>query len=131
MEIKENSRLDMSIKAVERFPDEPGWYIRLGGDWRQVKEYDNALIAYKKAMELDPIYVLAYNSCAHTYAEMGEYNNAVIYFTKAIEVSLNNKKSEAYISRAFFYENIGEESKALDDYNRAINVAPKERSAYF
>jgi tetratricopeptide (TPR) repeat protein len=58
----------------------------------------------------------------------GGKQQAIQEFGKAIQ--LNPQYANAYFTRAYLYEQLGEVQRALSDYNKAINLDPKFTSAY-
>ena len=85
-------------------------------------DYDNAIIAFTKAIELDPNFALAYGNRSWVYIKLGQYEQAIADCTKAIE--LNPNLALAYNNRGWAYTELGQYEQAIADYNRAIELDP-------
>ena len=103
-------------------------YIREGNACFNNKEYEKALEAYAKALELDPEYVYAYNGRGNTYKALGEYEKAVSDYDRALE--LDPEHVYAYNGRGNAYKALGEYEKAVSDYDRALELDPEHVNAY-
>ena len=55
-------------------------------------EYHKAIIAFTKAIELDPSLALAYNNRGWAYIELGQYEQAIADYDKAIELDPSLQK---------------------------------------
>ena len=69
---------------LEIFPDDANLYFNTGICWEKLKNYDNALIAYQKAVELksdEPDFLYNLALC---YEIKGEIEKAKEYFKKVI-----------------------------------------------
>jgi tetratricopeptide (TPR) repeat protein len=60
---------------------------------------------------------------------MENFQDAINDCTKAIAISPNDN-AEPYYNRGLAYANIGEITKALEDYNKVIELAPENADAY-
>ena len=103
-------------------------YIREGNACFNNKEYEKALEAYAKALELDPEYVYAYNGRGNAYQALGEYEKAVSDYDRALE--LDPEHVNAYNGRGNTYKALGEYEKAVSDYDRALELDPEYVYAY-
>lgn len=73
--------IDSSIEylslAAELKKDEPPIFLALGIALQLNNQWDNAIEAFGRAIEIDPNYVLAYNSLALTQNKRGELDKAI------------------------------------------------------
>jgi serine/threonine protein kinase/Tfp pilus assembly protein PilF len=73
-------RLDEAVSETklrtEINPLDPGGYTPLGVLYYFLRRYDDAISAYKKALELDPNYLNANGWSFHTYTALGDYEKA-------------------------------------------------------
>jgi tetratricopeptide (TPR) repeat protein len=97
-------------------------YYQRGITLKKMRKYDEAIGSFKKSVEVNPKFDIAYNGLGSTYFITGEYQNAVDAFKKFAELtekaSLKDKANE-YVSRA--YAKLGESAKADGKYDQAIN----------
>jgi tetratricopeptide (TPR) repeat protein len=84
-------------------------------------QFDEAIAAYTKVIELDPESVIAYSNRGEAYYSIGEYDKAMADYTKAIE--MDSEFWLAYYHRGLAYESKGEYDKAASDYEKVIEIA--------
>lgn len=69
-----NKLISLLDEAKKQMPDNASLYFVEGNILTQIKEYDRAVAAYRKAGEIDSAY------------EMGYYGEGTMYYTKALEI---------------------------------------------
>jgi tetratricopeptide (TPR) repeat protein len=103
-------------------------YSDRGEAYRLQGKFDQAIADFRKALEVDPNYYLAWNNLGLTYKGKGELNEAIACYTKALKI--NPKFGIAYNNRARAYELLKQPDKAADDDNRARQLGFKYRGSY-
>jgi serine/threonine protein kinase/Tfp pilus assembly protein PilF len=107
---------------LSRFPDDrTGWH-NLGYNYMMNKQYDDALKAFKKALEIDPQHGSSIVNIATCYNAMGENQLAVDYYQKAFELNpeslthanLNHEFGQVYIR-------MGEFQKAQEVFEKMMS----------
>ena len=91
--------------------------------------YQAALEAFGKTIELNPQYANAYYNRGVAYQSLGNIKQAIKDFDRAIE--LNPQDAEAYYNRGVAYDNLGNIKQAIKDYDRAIELNPQDAEAYY
>ena len=92
------------------------------GDTYFVREqWDEAIVQYTNAIELDPELAEAYNNRGSVYHYKGEFDNAIADYSRAIELDPNY--DPAYYNRGNTYLYKGEFDNAIADYNKVIEVS--------
>ncbi|MGI0479732.1 protein kinase domain-containing protein [Geminocystis sp. CENA526] len=119
-----NLQLNITIESNEN----ASGYFKTGYNYRELKQYEKAIIDYTKAIELDPNYIYAYNNRGVVYENLKEYEKAIMDYTKAIELDPNYKS--AYNNRGIVYGQLKEYEKAIMDYTKAIELDPNYTYAY-
>ena len=94
-----------------------------------LRNIDEAIEDYTRAINLDPNYVEAYKNRGMAYRNKGDYDLAIEDFGKAIQ--LNPNFAEAYFSRGVAYDEKGEFDRAIQDYTEVIQLNPNFAEAYF
>ncbi len=107
-----------------------------GKDYFKKKMYDEAIISFDTAIQIEPRYAAAYYNRGRAYAEKGNLDEAISDYAKAIEINPNYAKS--YYGRGRAYAKKGDLDQAISDYAKAIEIDPKlvgvyhnRASAYF
>ena len=108
-------------------------YLNRGADFLSKGNYDLAIKAYDKAIELKPDFAVAYSNRGEAYAKKGDYPRAVADYDKAIElkpsIELPPNAAVANI-RGVAYRKKGENTLAIKDYDKAIELKPDYVFAY-
>lgn len=87
----------------EKNKDDNWTWVVFGNMYEFVREYDRAIPAYKKAIELNPNTITAVLSLADIYErQKKDYALAEEYYKRAIEI--DNTKPDIYVSLARLYE---------------------------
>ncbi|HQT45267.1 MAG TPA: tetratricopeptide repeat protein, partial [Candidatus Micrarchaeota archaeon] len=102
-------------------------------------QYANALDLYNKAIALHPMSYLAWDA-ANLFMKTGDYKSARGYYTKTLSLFTKEgfKTKEEYkstvisviLSRAKASEALKEYGKAIEDYEAAIKINPKDQWQY-
>ena len=87
--------------------------LDLGQKYLEETDYEQAKIAFEKAIEIDPMNTEAYQGLADAYVNMEQYEEAATAYEALIEIDPMN--AEAYLGAARAYEKLG-------DYERAMAV---------
>jgi len=89
-------------------------------------EYNEAIVDFNEAIELNPRDALAYLFRGKVYGALGKYNEAIVDLSKAIE--LNPRDVLAYYNRGKTYSLVGDSTRAVQDLSKAIKLNPEARS---
>jgi formylglycine-generating enzyme required for sulfatase activity len=92
------------------------------------KEYDQAITAFNKTLELEPKYApaLAYRGGSYRYKE--NYNVAIADCNAALEIDRNN--AIAWFHRGSAYYLKGDNSRGIEDLTEAIRLNSTNADAY-
>ncbi|MFQ5996000.1 MAG: tetratricopeptide repeat protein [Dehalococcoidales bacterium] len=91
-------------------------------------EHQKAIVAFTKAIELDPGFAVAYSNRGWAYIELEQYEQAIADCNKAIELDPNF--AIAYSNRGWAYIELGQYEQAIADCNKAIELDPNLAIAY-
>jgi tetratricopeptide (TPR) repeat protein len=96
-----------------------------------------AIIAYSRAILLDPRNEGAYRGRAHAYNWLEDYQSAVSDETQVIALNpigsssdASSRQQLAYRERGDVYIRLTEYQRALQDLNKAVELGPKDSEAY-
>jgi len=132
-------KTELSLKEkgrIERKPTENidayAYYLKGRQQYNQyqLKENEDAIEMFKKALELDSNYALAYAGLADAYAQRGGIfgfekswlDSSIQMSEKAL--SLNSDLAEGYKSMGVAYVYLGNFKKALENYKKAVEINP-------
>jgi tetratricopeptide (TPR) repeat protein len=92
-------------EAVRQGADEPEVFNQLGLAYDQNSDTEGARAYYKKALEIDPGFAMAWNNLGVTYFLEGDYLLAKFNFEKALE--LNDSDPDAWFNLRDTYTELG------------------------
>jgi tetratricopeptide (TPR) repeat protein len=106
--------------------------ISIGCLFSGVKEYDDAaIIAFTKAIELDPGQMAAYGYRGDSYLKKNENDKAFQDLTRVIESNPEPKQlQDAYVRRSIVYQIKNENEKANADFSKSVEIGLRESEAY-
>ncbi len=103
------------------------WYKK-GYDAYYAKEYENAIIYFNNAIQLNPDYADAFVSRGSAKSNLNDYTGAIEDYNKAIQ--LNPDDADAYYNRGIAKRKLQDYTGAIADYNKAIQLKPDYADAY-
>jgi serine/threonine protein kinase/tetratricopeptide (TPR) repeat protein len=115
--------IEILQKLAERYPEEKEAFYTIGviyGD--KLHESKEAIYYLNKAIQIDPLYKLAYNVLAYAYDQMGDFEKSIWAINKYI--SLAPDEANPYDSRADLYAYNGKLDQAIESYKKALEIKP-------
>lgn len=91
-----------------------------GDTYYEKQMYDEAIIAFTTAIQINLRYTEAYLKRGIVYYEKGDPSQAISDLSKVIELDLNNV--EAYFYRGLAYSDRFNFDRAISDYSKAIDI---------
>jgi tetratricopeptide (TPR) repeat protein len=101
-------------------------WVQEGNKALEARQYDLAISAYNKAIELDPQNIQAHNGRGNAYLEKGQLDDAIADFDKTI--TLNPKDTKPYFDRGKAYERKKLYKEAIENYRLLITNVPENKS---
>jgi Flp pilus assembly protein TadD len=95
-------------------------YISQGKKFFNAAQYDQAIAAFSKALDLDPQSIQAYNNRGIAYCHKQDFDQAIRDFSRTIEI--DPQFGKAYNNRAVAYMIKGEKDKARLDVEKAKSL---------
>ena len=85
-------------------------HVYSGEEYQKEGQYENAIHAYDKAIQLAPNDAMPYNNRGGVYYALGQYQRAIEDYTEAIQ--LDPEDALAYYNRGYAYSLLGQDTKA-------------------
>ncbi len=104
------------------------WIVEKGNFMMMLKQFDRAIAAYSRAIELNPKNAGAYNYRGVAYGVKGEHDLAIKDFNRSIQ--LNPNDAEVYYNRGVAYDMKSHVGHAFKNYTKAIQLDPDLAKAY-
>ena len=98
-------------------------YADLGDTYYQQENYQAAIIACKRAIEIDSQDPVPHNGLGNVYSEQGKLEEAITSFQRAIE--LDPQFADPHNNLGDVYYNRGQVEKAITYYEHAIELDPQ------
>jgi len=108
-------------------PEYAAAYNHLGNAYLKDKKYDEAMRAYRKALELEPKFAEAHYNLGNIYAQRKEYDAAIEHYNKATDYRKDFR--EAYYKLGEVYVKQEKYGAAIEAYKKIINFSPAETIA--
>jgi serine/threonine protein kinase/Flp pilus assembly protein TadD len=110
-------------KIVERYPDDKEAFYTMGVIyWDKLGQYEEAVRYLNKAIEIDPLYKVAYNLLAYNYDELGDFEKSIWAINKYIDLAPD--EPNPYDSRGELYAYNGKLDQAIESYKKALEIKP-------
>jgi tetratricopeptide (TPR) repeat protein len=91
-------------------------------------EYDEAIICYDKALEIDPNYATAWCFKGNALRTLKKYDEAIICYDKALEIDPNY--ATAWNHKGMWLDTFQRYDEAIKCYDKAIMINPNETAAW-
>jgi tetratricopeptide (TPR) repeat protein len=100
----------------------------LGNSYTSTKKFNNAIDAYKKAIEMDPKYGQPYGNLGFIYYRLGKYEDAILLYKKSIDLlDTPEDKAASWNRLGDTYRRLGDYRNALAAYQKSSEMAPAMR----
>lgn len=117
-------------KTIEQNPRSVTAHHNLGFYYYRNKQYEQAMVEFRKATELNPGYSAeVYFNLGNIYVRKNQYDDAVREYQKALEI--NPGFGECYLNLGNIYTLKGMVEQAIDNYEKATEVSPGYARAHF
>ena len=123
-EYPNHRKRDFYLRSLSKKEVIGGFLHSIGMAYGKKGMYDEAIIEYRKAIELNPNYTETHDNLGMAYGKKGMYDEAIIEYKKAIEINPDDNK--AYNNLGVAYERKGMLDEAIDEYKKAIELNPND-----
>ena len=104
------------------------WMGQKGNFMMMLRQFDKAIAAYSRAIELKPKNAEHYNDRGVAYGEKGEHELAINDFNASIQYNPDN--ADTYYNRGVTYDMKNDVEHAFKNYTKAIQLNPELINAY-
>jgi tetratricopeptide (TPR) repeat protein len=97
----------------------------LGNSYTRSKKYNEAIEAYKKAIEMNPKFGQPYSNLGLIYYHIGKFDVAVLLFKKSIDLlETQEERASSWNKLGDSYRRLGDYGNALIAYQKSSEMAP-------
>jgi predicted O-linked N-acetylglucosamine transferase (SPINDLY family) len=120
--------VDLISRAIAILPDnDAAFHCNLGEAYRFLGQFDLAIAAYSRAIQLKPDYAAAYSNMGIVFNEKDRGDEAIRCFSRAIQLQ---PTTEAYNNLGIALAGLGRLDQAVAAYFRAIQMKPDSAEAF-
>jgi len=127
--VEDKGRLYLGLgkKKAELKGDAKSYY-ELGIQSQVLNEFDEAINAFKKSIELDPKLIYNYTNLGSIYIKQGNFDDAVDILNEANKIDPEN--SDIHNNLGIAYEKLKRISEAIAEYEKSIKLNPESVESY-
>ena len=127
-----NGKLEQALTEsktlLEKFPNSVFLHNIAGASNTGLKQFDNAIKSYKKAIKINPDFAEAYYNMAIAQKVIGEFEEAIKSYKKALKIKPNY--FEAHYNLGNILSEKGDKKAAIDSYEFALQIKPGSAMVY-
>jgi len=112
--------IQASHQWLEQYPNDRDANFNLATLYYNLQKWDRAIHYYRKVLDIDPKYKLAYNMLGYLYANTGDYSNAITTLNKYKELAPDEPNPYDSMGEIFLYQ--GNYKQAEKHFKQAIEV---------
>jgi tetratricopeptide (TPR) repeat protein len=117
--------LALHEKAVAIAPTSSKTYTARSNTLRLIGRKKDALVDARKAVELDPTSKDAWMKLSYVLVDLKNYDEALVAVNRAIDIVGQTRKTDYFfVQRCSIHEHLGNDTDALRDISRAIELNP-------
>lgn len=140
-EVEKNRMLNEAVghlqEAVKIHPTYKNAYLLMGNANNYLKNFEQSIANYQRALQLDPNYEEAGNNLGITYREAGKFygeqkgdlNKAMTYLKKAYEIRPNEYETVRLLGVAYGFNR--QNQQAIEMFKKATVLEPNNADAWF
>ncbi len=126
---EKNNFLQQSLihfnKSLEILPENKLSHYNSGLCYVQLGDTNNAIIRYKRAIELDSNYIMPVNNLGVLFQARQEFDNAQRYYEMALKIDPNAKTpvknlGDLFIMKGIYYSQLGDNVQAMNAYLKSM-----------
>lgn len=118
----------MLIEAVTKDPGNVNAWIKLGNTMMDTSRFNEAIDAYKKALDIDPRNVDVRVDMGTCYRNIGKPDFAVKEYRKALEFDPNHLNGHKNLGVVLEYD-LRDKAQALKEFEKYLQLAPNSPDA--
>ncbi|MBS3027229.1 MAG: tetratricopeptide repeat protein [Dolichospermum sp. DET50] len=119
---KSNLAQSQLIKPQSASVDLTTFYLTLGDEYLQKREYTAAINSYNQALQFNNSDADIYYKLGLVNYQLGEYHTAIINYSQAINLNINHP--QAYNQIGLVHYQLGNYQIAIEAYTQAIRINP-------
>ena len=120
--------LDQTKEIIQEFPTSTALHIIKGDSHTKLKQFNNGIQSYKRAIELKPDFAASHFNLGVALQEIGNFEAAVESYENAIKISPSHL--EARFNIGSIRHEMGDLDAAIDSYKQILEIDSNYSKAY-
>jgi len=116
------------IDTVAKNPDCWLGHYNVGNAFVRKGQEDDAILQYRKALEINPNYAEAHGNLGNSLIKRGHLDDAIAQYQKAVEINPNLAQAHANLGNALFQKR--QVGAAIEQYQKAVIINPNYAQAH-
>lgn len=116
------------LAAAELAPEWAQVYLHTGRVLTKLQQWDKALAAYRRALQLDDKLDTAWFNAGYILMQQNKYSEAIAHFNRVVELD-SPHAADAHLNVAVCLVRMGENEKALEELKLALLKNPNHKLA--
>jgi|ETNmetMinimDraft_23_1059889.scaffolds.fasta_scaffold28301_2 tetratricopeptide (TPR) repeat protein len=112
-------------------PNDPKIFVAIGQIYFRKNDYREAIETFKKALELDKNYVVAYSNLGYTYMALKDWNNAIQSFRMILNYPNITAPHYVYNAIGWAYYEKNEFKKSIEELKKAVKLKKNYAVAHY
>jgi len=121
--------LNSSEVLIKTYPTEATLFNIRGACFAELKFFDDAIVNYKKALNINPDYAKAHFNLAGTFQDLEKFDDAVKSYKCALQIEPNYAEAHNNLGNAL--KDLNQIEDAIKCYKRAVEIIPDYIEAYY
>jgi len=122
-----NARPDAIVRMQERFLNEES-YVDTGGHNVYYGDYELAIEAYQKALEINPRSAAAYEGWGVALESQGKFDEARDKLARSLELDPNRKYAHFHLAKV--QAKLGRTTEAIGHYRESLRLDPRDAQTH-
>ena len=116
------------VKLIEKYPNSFILYNLFGAVLADQKNLNEAVINYRKSIQINPDYAEGYNNLGSVLYKLEKFQESIDSYQRAIQIKPNF--AEAYNNLGITFKKLGKLDESVNSYQQAIKINPNYVEAY-
>ena len=126
--ILEGAETEASLSELARkYPDQPLVFEKLGDVYSKEKKWDEAVINYERAGELNPENSVPFNKAGEACYLRGNLQKAAECWAQSVVIDPNQAESRLNLARAYYLQ--GRPNEAFIQLKEVLKIDPENKEA--
>ena len=116
------------VELIKKKPKSFVLYNLFGTILVDKKNFNQALVNYKKSLEINPNYAEGHNNLGVAFYKLRKFNESIDSYQRAIKIKPNFSKAHNNLGLA--YKELEKFTESINNYQKAIKINPEYAEAY-